>query len=239
MLDDIGYESRIVTKKTPKIEPCRLVLVTPPLDDVAAIVAQVEAALAGGDVASLIIAQQNLSDEQLIELAEALVPIAQGHDVATLIHGDSRALGRAHADGVHITDDRRHIEAAVERHKGALIVGSGGAKTRHEALERGEAQPDYMCFGLIGKDTHAEPHDKNLALAEWWVEMVDIPCIVAGGNDIATLPLAVATGAEFVMISRAIFDSEDPKDAVRQANEILAVASAERDALSAAEQDMG
>lgn len=228
-----------MTKKTPIIEPCRLVLVTPPLDDVAVIVMQVEAALAGGDVASLIIAQQNLSDEQLIDLAEKLVPIAQGHDVAALIHGDSRAIGRAHADGVHLTDDRRHIEAAIERHKGALIVGSGGAKTRHEALERGEAQPDYMCFGLIGKDTHAEPHDKNLALAEWWVEMVDIPCIVAGGHDIATLPMAVATGAEFVMLSRAIFDAQDPKAAVAAANAILAKASAERDALRAAEQDMG
>ena len=215
-------------EKPIEIELMRLVLVTPPGDDKDAVVSKVKAALDGGDIASLIIAQHDFSDEQFIALAEDIVPLAQEKDVAALIYGDSRAVGRSHADGVHITEDRRHIEAAVERHKGALIVGSGGAKTRHEALERGEAQPDYMCFGLIAKDTHAEPHDKNLKLAEWWVEMVDIPCIVAGGNMLTTLPQTVDTGSEFVMLSRAIFDHDDPKQAVSEANEILAKAHQER-----------
>lgn len=218
-----------MAKKAPlEIVQARLVLVTPPLPDIEAIVQNVHAALEGGDIASLIIAQHDLSDEDFIVLAEKLVPLAQDKDVAALIYGDSRAVGRSHADGVHITEDRRHIEAAIERHKGALIVGSGGAKTRHEALERGEAQPDYMCFGLIGKDTHAEPHDKNLKLAEWWVEMVDIPCIVAGGNALTTLPQTAATGAEFVMLSRAIFEADDPKIAVSEANILLAKAYQER-----------
>lgn len=218
-----------MAKEVPlEFDQARLVLVTPSLPDIGAVVAKVEAALSGGDIASLIIAQHDFSDEDFIVLAEKLVPLAQAKNVAALIYGDSRAVGRSQADGVHITEDRRHIEAAIERHKGALIVGSGGAKTRHEALERGEAQPDYMCFGLIGKDTHAEPHEKNLKLAEWWVEMVDIPCIVAGGNVLTTLPQTSATGAEFVMLSRAIFDAEDPKVAVSDANEMLAKAHQER-----------
>lgn len=201
------------------IEPCRLVLCLPKWDDIAALEKATLQAIEGGDIASLILAQFDLSDEAFIDFAVRLTPVAQAKDIAVLIHGDSRAVGRAKADGVHLNEGRKFIEAAHERYKGQSIIGSGGAKTRHEALERGEARPDYMCFGLLGGDTHPEAHRKNLALAEWWVSMVEIPCIVAAGASLESIGEAVKTGAEFVLLSRAIFEAEDPANAVAQANQ--------------------
>jgi thiamine-phosphate pyrophosphorylase len=61
-----------------------------------------------------------------------------------------------------------------------FIVGGGNATDRHKALEIGEVQPDYIFFGKIGGDIKPEAHPKNVALAEWWASMVEIPCIVLG-----------------------------------------------------------
>ncbi|MCC0030787.1 MAG: thiamine phosphate synthase, partial [Brucellaceae bacterium] len=72
-----------------------------------------------------------------------------------------------------------------------------------------------------GGDTHPEAHPKNIELGEWWAAMVEIPCIVLGGSDIASVAEAAATGAEFVALGSAVFASPDPAKAVAQANAIL------------------
>jgi thiamine-phosphate pyrophosphorylase len=52
--------------------------------------------------------------------------------------------------------------------------------------------------------------------------MVQIPCIVMGGSDIASVVDVATTGAEFVALSAAIFaDGVDPREAVAQANALL------------------
>ncbi len=80
--------------------------------------------------------------------------------------------------------------------------------------------PDYVMFGRFGADGEAGPHRKNLALAEWWAELVELPCIVFGGADLATLEAAAETGAEFIALSRAVFgEAVDPAAAVAAANE--------------------
>ena len=100
-----------------------------------------------------------------------------------------------------------------------MMVGAGGAKTRDEALELGEERPDYMFFGRFGYDTKPEPHARNLALGAWWAEMIEIPCIVMAGSDLASVEAVAATGAEFVALSAAIFaEGADAKAAVAEAN---------------------
>ncbi len=58
--------------------------------------------------------------------------------------------------------------------------------------------------------------------AEWWASIVEIPCIVQGGGDLATLPQAIATGAEFILLSRAIFgQAEGVAERVAEANRLF------------------
>lgn len=200
---------------------CRLVLIADP--NKGGMEAQrVVDALSGGDVASLILVGGSVEDAAFQGYCEAIVPSAQAKGVAVLISGDSRIVGRVGADGIHLETGKAEIDAAVRKHDGRLIVGAGGAKTRHDALELGEAQPDYIFFGRFGYDQDPAPHPRNLDLAQWWAEIVNVPCIAQGGSDIASVEAVAATGAEFVALSSAVFGGAlSPADAVRSANDLL------------------
>jgi thiamine-phosphate pyrophosphorylase len=190
---------------------CRLVLILPEGEDLAARIAMLEGALKGGDVASVILPQYALEDGVFQKHAEALVPLVQEAGAAALISGDTRVAGRAKADGIHIPGNAEAVAEAVEKFAPKLIVGGGNATDRHKALEIGEIQPDYIFFGKLAGDIKPDAHPKNLALGEWWASMVDIPCIVMGGTDPQSALAVAETGAEFVALSLAVF--ADPQQA--------------------------
>lgn len=201
---------------------CRLVLILPPADDIEKQAQQLEEALGAGDVATVILPQYGRDDQQFQIAAEQIVPIAQAHGAAALIAGDSRTAGRSKADGLHFEGSIEDLRDALAKHTPKMIVGAGGASERHKALEIGEAQPDYIFFGKVEGDIKPEPHPKNLALAEWWASMVEIPCIVMGGNEVASVVAAAETGAEFVALRLAVFEHpEGPAAAIATANALL------------------
>lgn len=201
---------------------CRLVLILPPTEDIEKQAQQLEEALGAGDVATVILPQYGRDDQQFQIAAEHIVPIAQAHGAAALIAGDSRTAGRSKADGLHFEGSIEDLRDTLAKHTPKMIVGAGGASERHKALEIGEAQPDYIFFGKIEGDIKPEPHPKNLALAEWWASMVEIPCIVMGGNEVASVVAAAETGAEFVALRLAVFEHpEGPAAAIATANALL------------------
>ena len=197
---------------------CRIVLIAPPL----ASAEHICAAFDGGDVASLILPENGMDDAAFQAFAEKVVPIAQAAGIAVIIAGDSRIAGRVHADGIHTEAGRKELAETIERVAGKMMVGTGGAKTRDEALDLGEERPDYMFFGRFGYDNKPEPHHRNLALGEWWAEMIQVPCIVMAGSELASVETVAATGADFVALSSAVFaEGRDPRAAVAAANALL------------------
>lgn len=201
---------------------CRLVLIVRNNDDAAGQAKELEEALSGGDVASVILPQYSLDDQAFQKRAETLVPIIQAAGAAALIAGDSRVAGRAKADGLHIAGSLPELEEAIEKFVPKLIIGAGGAADRHQALEIGELRPDYIFFGKLDGDIKPEAHPKNLALGEWWASMVEIPCIVMGGSDPASALAVAETGAEFVALRAAVFDNpKGPGAAVAEVNATL------------------
>jgi len=201
---------------------CRVVLIAPQTNDPKAFAARLAAALAAGDVASLILPAYDLGEAAFQELAEAVVPVAQAHNVAVMIAGDSRIAARTHADGVHVDGNRAALNDAIDRLQDKMMVGAGGAKTRDDALELGEARPDYIFFGRFGYDTTAAPHHRNLTLGRWWAEMIEVPCIVMAGSDVESTAAVAETGVEFVALSSAVFgDGIDAAAAIARANAIL------------------
>ncbi|RWG65509.1 MAG: thiamine phosphate synthase, partial [Mesorhizobium sp.] len=53
-------------------------------------------------------------------------------------------------------------------------------------------------------------------------QMIQIPCIVMAGSELASVETVAATGAEFVALSSAVFaDGLDPHAAVAAANALL------------------
>jgi thiamine-phosphate pyrophosphorylase len=200
----------------------RLFLITPRRVDAAAFAPQLEAALSAGDVASLLIAPEVSSAAELQTIAETLVPIAQKHDVAALVVGDSRVMGRARADGLHVEGGLAALTEATEALQPKSIVGAGNLRVRHEAMEAGEAGADYVFFGLLDLDETDEPHRKTLDLGAWWAELFEPPCVLLAGRTMASVEVCARTGADFVALRAAAWEHPDgPAAAIVEANAIL------------------
>jgi thiamine-phosphate pyrophosphorylase len=201
---------------------CRLVLIAPNAPAGADFAEVLRLAMSGGDVASVIFPSDGSDDAAFQTFLEACVPVAQEFGAAAIVADDTRAYGRSGADGLHVDTGLEDVESAIERLQGRSIVGAGGITTRHDALEFGQLRPDYVFFGKFGFDTKPEPHKRNLELARWWSNMIEIPCIVQAGSMLASTEIAAATGADFVALSAAIFgEGIDPAAAVADANAIL------------------
>lgn len=201
---------------------CRIVLIAPAGLSAERFAARLRRAVDGGDIASLILPRNGLDDQSFQHFCEHVAPIAQEGGIAVMVGDDTRIAGRVGADGVHLEADAADIAGDMERLQARMMVGVGGAKTRDEALALGELRPDYIFFGRFGYDMRPEPHARNLALGRWWAEMIEIPCIVMAGSDIASIAEVAATGAEFVAFSAALFgDDVDTRAAVEQANRLL------------------
>ncbi|KQR33931.1 MAG: thiamine phosphate synthase [Agrobacterium cavarae] len=201
---------------------CRLVLIVPQAEDAGLQAKALEDALRGGDVASVIIPQYALDDDSFQKRAEVLVPIVQAAGAAALVAGDSRVAGRVKADGLHVIGGVEPLAEAVEKFTPKMIVGGGNADDRHKALEQGEANPDYIFFGKLEGDIKPEPHPKNVALGEWWASMIEIPSIVMGGSDVASVVAVAESGVEFVALRQAVFaHAGGAAQAVAEANALL------------------
>ncbi|QPC85798.1 thiamine phosphate synthase [Mesorhizobium sp. NBSH29] len=207
-------------QKPPK--RCRLVLITPANHSADDLEQKIGAALEGGDVASLIVPIFDLHEAEFQSLCGRIVAIAHAKGVAVIISGDTRIAARVKADGVHMEAGKAALADAIDRLQDKMNVGAGGIKTRDEALDLGEARPDYIFFGRFNYDNTPEPHPRNLGLAEWWAEMIEIPCILLGGSQVDSVVTAAETGAEYVALSAAVFsEGLDPREQVSRVNELL------------------
>jgi thiamine-phosphate pyrophosphorylase len=205
---------------TPK--RCRIVLIAPPGGSTGDFDRRLADALSGGDIASILLPAYDLDDQAFQAFAERVVPFAQDKGVAAVVAGDSRIAGRVHADGIHVDGRKEQLADMIDRMQDKMMVGAGGAKTRDDALDLGEARPDYLFFGRFGYDNTPAPHPRNLNLGRWWAEVIEIPCIVLGGSAVESVEPVAATGAEFVALSSAVFaDGADAAAAVARANELL------------------
>jgi thiamine-phosphate pyrophosphorylase len=210
----------MTSAKTP--DRCRLVLIAPKMSDADTLAVKIADAVAGGDVASLILPGYDHDQAGYQDRAERVIERLGARDVAVILAGDTRIAGRVGADGIHIESTPRDVADAVERLQSRMIVGAGGARTRHEAMEIGEARPDYVFFGRFGYDTAPDPHPRNLSLGGWWAQLIEIPCIVMGGSTIESARKVAETGAEFVALSGAVFaEDADPAERVAAVNALL------------------
>jgi len=201
---------------------CRIVLISPAGETADGFAAKLEAAIAGGDIASIILPPNGMDEASYQAFAERIVPIAQAAGIAAIIVDDTRIAGRVRADGIHIEGGKAALAEAVERFQSDMAVGAGGVKSRDDALELGEERPDYVFFGRFGYDNKPEAHQRNLSLGGWWAEMIEIPGIVMAGSDLASVETVAATGIDFVALSSAVFaEGVDPRDAVERANAML------------------
>ncbi|SHG73291.1 thiamine-phosphate pyrophosphorylase [Kaistia soli DSM 19436] len=216
-------------KKGAALDPpfARLCLITPPVFDLASFAPLLDAALASGAVASLIIATEGLAPDLRLAAVEKLVPIAQANGAAAILT-DSDLVVRAGADGLHVTGGIADLRRAVDQWRPDRIVGSGDIHSRHEAMLLAETECDYLFFGRFDGDDSATIHDKTLDLAAWWSALFEIPAVVMGGTSLDCIAEAAAARIEFIALRAAVWDHpEGPAAAVEAAARLVLAAQPE------------
>ena len=202
----------------------RLYLVTPPVEDAAALAPKLEAALAAGDVAAVLLRLADADERTLINRIKALAPIVQRRDVALLLDGHAELAARAGADGAHIAGIDA-FAAAIALLKPDRIAGAGALRSRHDAMLAAENGADYVMFGEPQKfapDGRRAAGDEIMERLSWWAALFEVPCVgyAAALDEVGAL---VHTKADFIALGEWIWNQpESAADIVAAAADRLA-----------------
>jgi thiamine-phosphate pyrophosphorylase len=209
-------------RTTPRRPDPRLYLVSPEVADAAAFAGALVAALAGADVAAVLLHLTASDERGLINLGKKLAPLVQDTGAAFLLAGHPDIAARMGADGAHLTgiDAFNAARAALQPER---IAGCGGLTTRHDAMLAAEAGADYVLFGEPDRSGHRPSFEAVAERVTWWAEIFEPPCVAYA----ATLPEVgglAAAGADFVAVGDCIFgDSRGPAAALADAAQRLAL----------------
>jgi thiamine-phosphate pyrophosphorylase len=156
------------------------------------------AALAGGDVAAVLLRLADADERTLINHAKSMAEPVQDKGAALLLDGHAELVARAGGDGAHLTSIAAFIDA-LSQLKPERITGAGGLASRHDAMLAAEQGADYVMFGepdaTGGRPTFSAIEER----VAWWAEVFEIPCVgyAASTDEIAPL---VTAGADFVAL---------------------------------------
>ncbi|WP_019222820.1 thiamine phosphate synthase [Bartonella rattaustraliani] len=155
---------------------------------------------------------QGLKDDGIFlqQQAKIYAEDIQHHEAALVIAADNRIAERVKADGVHIEGDLKSLEHFDTQKRAQKIRGFGNLRNRHCAMLAGEADVDYLLFGKLGADKKPHAHPRNLQLAQWWAEVMEIPAIVQAGSDFANFDAVVQSACEFIAVEEIIFAHDNP-----------------------------
>jgi thiamine-phosphate pyrophosphorylase len=208
--------------------PTRLMLVTPPVEDADAMAFRLMQAMAGGDIAAILLRLAPGDDRSRIERVKRLAGPVQGNNVALVVEDTALVASRGGADGVHLTGGPTAIAEARSSLKTERIIGAGGLRARHDAMDVGEAGVDYVLFGEPRPDGSMPPLPAVIERAGWWAEIFQTPCVAYVPDAGAIEPL-VETGAEFVALGAWAFDEgQDIRALVEAANAAMSACAARK-----------
>ena len=202
---------------------CRLYLVSPPKLSAANFITPLREALAGGDVASFQLRLKDLEDDAIRRAADLLRPIVQAHGAAFILNDRPDLAAELGCDGVHVgQDDASYAEARAAMGP-SRIVGVTCHDSRHLAVEAAEAGADYVAFGAFFPTRTKEPKTQaDIALLNWWSEVMVIPSVAIGGITVANASALVEAGADFLAVSAGVWEhAEGPNAAVAAFNALF------------------
>jgi len=209
---------------------CRLYLITPPALEPAAFAPQLEAALAGGDVAAVQLRLKNVSDAEVLHTGAALMELVRAAGAAFIVNDRPDLVAKLGADGVHIgQSDARYGDA-----RAALgpdrIVGVTCHDSRDLAYRAAEAGADYVAFGAFyPTDTKAPAHWADPEILEIWQETMETPCVAIGGVTVENAAPLVRAGADYLAVSAGVWRYGDgPGAAVAAFNTLFDTIAHER-----------
>jgi thiamine-phosphate pyrophosphorylase len=202
---------------------CRLYLVSPPKLSATNFATPLREALAGGDVASFQLRLKDVEDDAIRRAADLLRPIVQAHGAAFILNDRPDLAAELGCDGVHVGQDDASYADARAAMGPSRIVGVTCHDSRHLAVEAAEAGADYVAFGAFFPTRTKEPKTQaDIALLNWWSDVMVVPAVAIGGITVANAPVLVEAGADFLAVSAGVWEhAEGPEAAVKAFNALF------------------
>jgi thiamine-phosphate pyrophosphorylase len=212
-------------KIKPRRPDPRLYLVSPEVADPVGFAGTLAAALAGAEVAAVLLRLAARDERGLINIAKTLAPIVQNAGAALMIAGHPDIVARVGADGAHLIGIEA-FKAAQAALRPERIAGCGGLITRHDAMLAAEAGADYVLFGEPDQAGHRPSFEAVAERVSWWAEIFEPPCVGFAAT-LAEVAALAAAGADFVAVGDCIFDDiRGPAAALADAAQRIALPEA-------------
>jgi thiamine-phosphate pyrophosphorylase len=191
-------------RTTPRRPDPRLYLVSPVVADPVAFAGTLAAALAGAEVAAVLLRLAASDERSLVNSAKKLAALVQETGAALLLADHPDMVARAGADGAHLTgfDAFNAARTALQPER---IAGCGGLTTRHDAMLAAEAGADYVLFGEPDQAGRRPSFDSIAERVAWWAEIFEPSCVGFAAT-LAEVGVLAAAGADFVAVGDCIFD---------------------------------
>jgi len=203
----------------------RLYLITPPALDPDQFGKDLEAALAGGDVACLQLRLKEVDDDAIRRAARILKPIAQERAVAFIMNDRPDLAAELDCDGVHVGEEDMPYAKARRLLGRDRIIGVTCGASRDRAITAAEAGADYVAFGAFfpSMTKTATKYRATPELLRDWSETTVVPCCAIGGITQQNCGPLVEAGADFLAVIGAIWSyPKGPRAAVAEFNEVFA-----------------
>ena len=202
-----------------------------------AIIAQVEAVLAGG-CRWIQLRMKKASRNEIIETAKALKPICAEVEAILIIDDHVDIAKELELDGVHLGKTDMNVKDAREILGEKFIIGAT-ANTLDDVMAFSPVDVDYIGLGPYKFTTTKENLSPIIEL-ESYANIVkvaanskrEIPIVAIGGIEYDDIDRVMSSGVDGVAVSGALINADDTQQATRQMidklNEILNVRLAER-----------
>lgn len=201
--------------------PGGIYAITPETADTERLLAQVEAALAGG-VAAVQYRDKSADVARRHEQASELVTLCHRFKVPLIINDDLRLADLCDADGVHLgRDDGTLREARIILGKDKLIGASC-----YQSLDLAQAAQasgaSYIAFGsFFSSPTKPAAGRADVALLHEAAQAIHIPIVAIGGITLSNAPQLLDAGADSLAVLSALFDASDIRAAARELNQLF------------------
>lgn len=203
----------------------------------AAIIAQVQAVLAGG-CKWIQLRMKNASRDEIIETAKALKPICAEAEAILVIDDHVDIAKELELDGVHLGKSDMNVKEARETLGEKFIIGAT-ANTLDDVMSFSPVDVDYIGLGPY-KFTTTKANLSPIIELDSYANIVkvaanskrEIPIVAIGGIEHSDIERIMSTGVDGVAVSGALINADDTtaatKQMIDQLNEILKVRLAER-----------
>ncbi len=199
--------------------------ITPETADTERLLAQVEAALAGG-VAAVQYRDKSGDVARRHEQASELVALCRRFKVPLIVNDDLRLADLCDADGVHLgRDDGSLREARIILGKGKFI-GASCYQSLELALAAQAGGADYVAFGsFFASPTKPAAPRASLDLLREAAPLIHTPLVAIGGITLANAPQLLDAGADCLAVLSALFETPDIRASAHDLNQLFEVES--------------